>query len=305
MEPNLSVKIAGIEMKNPIMPASGTFGYGEEISEYINISELGAAVTKGITLRPRKGNPVPRTVETDAGMINRIGLQNPGVDAVIQEKISFLRQFKIPIIVNICGGTLKEYVKMAKRLNGVEGVSAIEVNISCPNTQEGGIAFGQDPRIASGVISEVKAVADSDLAIIAKLTPNVTNIVAIAKAVKEGGADAISLINTVRARAKVRSKNKSVWIEGGLSGPAIKPIALKLVHEVAQANLGLPIIGIGGISTVIDVVDFLESGADAIQIGTASFIDPATMIYLINGLKKYMKDNNYENIEELKKGETE
>ena len=242
MEPNLSVKIDGIEMKNPIMPASGTFGYGEEMSRFIDLSKLGAVVTKGITFKPRKGNPPPRTVETDAGMINFIGLQNPGVDAVIQEKIPFLKQFKVPIIVNICGGTIKEYVRLTERLNGVGGVSAIEVNISCPNTQEGGIAFGQDPCIASKVIAEVKEVANKNLAIIAKLTPNVTDIVAIAKAVKSGGADVISLINTVRARAKVRSKSSFVWLNGGLSGPAIKPISLKLVYEVAQAKLGLPII---------------------------------------------------------------
>lgn len=300
MEPNLSVKIGRIEMKNPIMPASGTFGYGEQISDFIDLSLLGAAVTKGITLKPRKGNPQPRIVETDAGMINSIGLQNPGVDEVMERKIPFLKKFNIPIIVNICGGTIKEYVKITQRLKGVEG---IEVNISCPNTKSGGIAFGQNPDVAYNVIKAVKEVACPEIVIIAKLTPNVTNIVTIVKAVVSAGADVLSLINTVRARAKVRDKRGDKWLEGGLSGPAIRPIALKLVHEVSRANLGVPIIGIGGITTVRDVVDFLESGADAVQIGTANFINPCVMIDLINGLRKYMTEKNYIDIEALKKGE--
>ena len=302
MEPDLSVQIAKIKMKNPIMPASGTFGYGEEISNFIDLSELGAAVTKGITFEPRKGNPPPRIVETDAGMINSIGLQNPGVEEVIKEKIPFLKGFGIPIIINICGATLEEYVRLTERLNKVEGIAGVEVNISCPNTQKGGIAFGQDPNIAYETIFRIKKVADPKITIVAKLTPNVTNIVNIARAVKIAGADAISLINTVRARAKVRGKDET-WLNGGLSGLAIKPIALKLVHEVAQANLGIPIIGIGGIRNVTDVLDFLECGADAVQVGTANFIDPKTMIKLISGLREYMKKKNYSNINELKKGE--
>lgn len=303
IEPDLSVDLAGIRMKNPIMPASGTFGYGEEASQFMDISKLGAVVMKTTTLKPRKGNPVPRICETAAGMINSIGLQNPGIDVVIREKIPFLLEFETPIITSIGGATMEEYVQLTEKLNGVEGVSGIEVNISCPNTEKGGIAFGQDPNIAYEVITKVRKAADCKVTIIAKLTPNVANIVNIARAVKIAGADAISLINTVRARGKVRGKDKT-WLNGGLSGPAIKPIALKLVHEVAQANLGIPIIGIGGIRNLTDVLDFLECGADAVQIGTATFIEPDTMIKVINELREYMKKKNYSNIFELKKGET-
>lgn len=302
MEPDLSVEIVGIKMKNPIMPASGTFGYGEEMADIIDISELGAVVMKTTTLKPRQGNPTPRVCETDAGIINSIGLQNPGVDVVIQEKIPFLLKFRVPIIASIGGATINEYVWLTEKINRAEGVKGLEVNISCPNTEEGGIAFGQDPEIASEVIAKVKEVASSGLTIIAKLTPNVTDIVTIAKAVVLAGADAISLINTVRARAKVRGKDET-WLNGGLSGPAIKPIALKLVHEVAQAKLGVPIIGIGGIRNVTDVLDFLECGATAVAIGTANFINPNVMMDVINELKKYMNEKNYSNIEELRKGE--
>lgn len=285
------------------MPASGTAAYGEEISDFIDVSKLGAFVMKTTTLKPRQGNPTPRMCETDAGIINFIGLQNPGIDVVIREKIPFLLKFEVPIIVSIGGATIKEYVWLTEKINNkAELVNGIEVNISCPNTEEGGIAFGQDPEIASDVIAKVKRAASLDTVVIAKLTPNVTNIVTIARAVVLAGADAIALINTVRARAKVRGKDETSWLNGGLSGSAIKPIALKLVHEVAQAKLGVPIIGIGGISTVTDVLDFLECGADAVQIGTANFINPNVMMEVINGLKKYMEEKNYSNIEQLKKG---
>lgn len=305
MKPDLSVRIGNIRMKNPIMPASGTSGYGEEISNFIDISKLGAFVTKTTTLRPREGNPTPRICETDAGMINSIGLQNPGIEAVIREKIPFLLKFEAPIIVSIGGETIAEYEQIAQKLTQQASglINGIEVNISCPNTKIGGIAFGQDPEIASEVIAKVKRAVSLDMTVIAKLTPNVTNIVTIAKAVVLAGADAISLINTVKARAKVRGKDET-WLNGGLSGPAIKPIALKLVHEVAQANLGVSIIGIGGIRNVTDVLDFFECGADAVQIGTANFINPEVMIDVIKGLKKRMKEKNYSSIKELKKGET-
>jgi dihydroorotate dehydrogenase (NAD+) catalytic subunit len=300
MEPDLSVQLSGIRMKNPIMPASGTFGYGEEASRFMDISKLGAVVLKTTTLKPRQGNPNPRICETDAGMINSIGLQNPGIEAVIRDKIPLLLNLKAPIIASIGGATIKEYVRLAEKLNRAEGVSGIEVNISCPNTQRGGIAFGQDPDIAYEVITKVKEVANSDITVIAKLTPNVTNIVTIAKAVESAGVDVISLINTVRARAKVRGKDET-WLNGGLSGPTIKPIALKLVHEVAQANLGIPIIGIGGIRNLTDVLDFFECGADAVQIGTATFVEPDTMTNIINGLRKHMVKENINSIAELKK----
>ena len=302
MEPDLSVRIGDIRMKNPIMPASGTFSYGEEMADIIDLSKLGAVIMKTTTLKPRQGNPYPRICETDAGIINSIGLQNPGIDVVIREKIPFLLKFETPIIVSIGGATIDEYVWLTEKINNkAELVNGIEVNISCPNMEGGGIGFGQDPEIASEVVAKVKKAVSPDLTIIVKLTPNVTNIVTIAKAVVSAGADAISLINTVRARGKVRGKDET-WLDGGLSGPAIKPIALKLVHEVAQAKLGVPTIGIGGISTVTDVLDFLECGADAVQIGTANFINPNVMMEVINGLKTHMKERNYSNIEELKKG---
>ena len=296
----LSVNIAGIRMKNPVMPASGTFGYGEEASQFVDISKLGAVIMKTTTLKPREGNPTPRICETYAGMINSIGLQNPGVEVVIKEKIPFLLQFEAPIIASIGGETVAEYKQLAHRFNQVSDlINGFEVNISCPNTEKGGMAFGQDPMIAGEIVVLIKEV--TDLPLIIKLTPNVTNIVEVARQVVRCGADALSLINTVKARAKVRGKDET-WLNGGLSGPAIKPIALRLVYELAEANLGVPIIGIGGIRNVTDVLDFLECGADAVQIGTANFINPNVMTEVIDGLKKYMVKKNYRNIEQLKKG---
>ena len=297
MEPDLSVKICNLQMQNPIMPASGTFGYGKEMDEFIDLSQLGAVVMKTTTLEPRQGNSQPRIGEVDAGMINSIGLQNPGVEELINEKIPFLRQFNVPIIASIGGRTVSDYVGMARKVS--HWVDGLEANISCPNTEQGGIAFGQDPEIAYQVILKVKKESNPDTIIIAKLTPNITDIVVIAKAVVEAGADAISLINTVKARVRIRGK-KECWLTGGLSGPAIKPIALNMVYQVAQANLGIPIIGIGGIRTVTDVIDFLECGADAVQIGTANFVNPGIMTEVIDGLKKYMVKKNYSNITELK-----
>lgn len=300
MRPDLSVEIAGIRMKNPIMPASGTFGYGEEASQFLDISKLGAVIMKTTTLKPRKGNPTPRICETDAGMVNSIGLQNPGVDVVIEEKIPFLLKFETPIIASIGGATVAEYKQLAFKFNRVSHlISGLEVNISCPNTEHGGIAFGQDPMIAGETVVLIKEV--TNLPLIIKLTPNVTNIVEVARQVVKCGADALSLINTVIARVKVRGKDE-IWLNGGLSGPAVKPIALRLVYELTKANLGVPIIGIGGIGSVTDVLDFLECGADAVQIGTANFINPNVMMEVIDGLKKHMKKENYQNIEKLKKG---
>lgn len=301
MEPDISVEVAGIRMKNPVMPASGTFGYGEEYSQLVDISKLGAVVTKGTTLKPREGNPPPRICETDAGMINFIGLQNPGADTVIREKIPFLRQFGVPIIVNIAGATVREYEQLAEKFNQVKDfIAGLEVNISCPNTERGGMAFGQDPEITFEVVKRVKRKTSDSLAVIAKLTPNITDIVPIAKSAVEAGADAISLINTLKARAKIKTgPGAGKWIEGGLSGPAIKPVALRMVSQLAKANLGVPIIGIGGIRNAEDALDFLESGARAIQIGTANFINPNVMMEVIDGLREYMKEKNLKNITEL------
>lgn len=308
MEPDLSVRIHNIRMRNPIMPASGTFGYGKEMANVIDISKLGAVIMKTTTLKPQEGNPTPRICETAAGIINSIGLQNLGIDTVIKAKIPFLRQFDVPIIASIAGKTIKEYERLAEKLNRAsEYIAGLEVNISCPNTEKGGMAFGQDAEITRELIGRVKRAASSDTTVIAKLTPNITSIVSIAKAAVLGGADALSLINTVKARAKFRRKkglDAGKWIQGGLSGSAIKPIALSMVYEVAQADLGVPIIGIGGIRTVNDVLDFLEAGADAVQIGTANFINFEVMVEVIDGLRKYMKEKKYINITELKKGET-
>lgn len=299
MEPDLSVEIAGINMKNPIMPASGTFGYGKEMSEFFDISELGAMVTKGTTLLPRQGNDLPRICETRAGMINFIGLQNPGAKVVIEEKIPFLRKFGVPIIVNIAGNTPEEYEQLAQMFDKVEGVAGLEVNISCPNTKAGGIAFGQDPKVAFELILGVRTV--TSLPLIAKLSPNVTDIILIAESVVNAGARALSLINTLRARARIRSgPQQGKWIEGGLSGPAIMPLALRMVSDLAKAKLGVPIIGIGGISSFEDALDFLESGADAVEVGTANFLNPNTMLEIIKGLKGYLTEKGFSSLKEWK-----
>lgn len=284
----LSVNIAGIKLKNPVMPASGCFGYGEEMAQFIDLSKLGAVVTKGTTLQPRQGNEQPRICETRAGMINFIGLQNPGAEAVIRDKIPFLQQFGVPIIVNISGSTIEEYEELAKMFNEVLGVAALEINISCPNVKAGGIAFGQDPILAGEVVSVVRAV--TKLLLIVKLTPNVTSVISIAQSVIKAGANALSLINTFKARARIRNDpNKGKWIEGGLSGPCIMPIALRMVSDLYKAKLGVPIIGIGGISCFEDALDFFESGADAIQVGTANFIYPDTMLKIIEGLRERLQ----------------
>jgi len=294
---DLSVNIAGIKMKNPIMPASGTFGYGEEFSDLIDISQLGAVVTKGTTLQSRQGNEQPRIYETRAGMINFIGLQNPGAEIVIREKIPFLRQFGVPIIVNISGVSIGEYLEVAKIFAGSLEVAGLEINISCPNIKKGGVAFGQDPILAAKVVGSIRGL--TMLPLIVKLTPNVTNIITIAKAVIKAGADAISLVNTFKARAKIRSGPKrGKWIEGGLSGPCIMPIALRMVSDLYKAKLGVPIIGIGGISFFEDALDFLESGADAIQIGTANFINPNIMIEIIGKINNYLEEKGFSSLSE-------
>lgn len=301
---DLSVDIAGIKMQNPIMPASGTFGYGEEMADIIDIRKLGAVVTKGTTLEPRQGNDQPRMCETRAGMINFIGLQNPGAEAVIRDKIPFLRQFGVPIIVNISGSTIEEYEELATMFDCVPDVAAQEVNISCPNVKQGGVAFGQDLKLAFETVYRVRK--KSILPLIVKLTPNITDIVLIARAVVEAGADAISLVNTFKARARIRSgPNKGKWIEGGLSGPCIMPVALRMVSDLAKAEISVPIIGIGGIQFLKDALDFFESGADAIQIGTANFIDPTIMIQIIEGLEKYLAKNGFASFQEyLQKSRT-
>ena len=294
MKPNLKIDIAGIKMKNPIMTASGTFGYGEEYSRFFNLNKLGAIVVKGTTLEPRLGNPQPRICETPSGMINSIGLQNVGVESLIKDKLPFLRQFDVPVIVNIAGKTQEEFRDLAKILDQVDGIAGLEVNISCPNVKEGGVLFGSSPKMAARISSKVKE--NTRLPVIVKLTPNVTDIAAIAKAVKEAGADAISLINTLRGAGFV----DGVLLQGGLSGPCIKPHALWMVNAVVQADLGIPVIGMGGIASATDALEFFKVGAAAIAIGTAFFVNPMAAIEIIDGVKEYLIKNQIKSVGALK-----
>lgn len=295
---NLSVEIAGIKMKNPIMAASGTFGYGEEYRDYIPINRLGALITKGISLKPQAGNPPPRLVETIGGMLNAIGLQNIGVNALIEEKVSRLKKFGTPVIINIFGTTLKEYEEVARRLEGIRGIAGLEVNISCPNLKRGGISFGTDPREVFKVVSKVRK--SSSRPILVKLSPNVTDITVIARSAEEAGADAISLINTLTGMAvDVETRAPKLGnITGGLSGPAIKPIALRMVWEVYN-KVNIPIIGMGGIINAQDALEFIIVGASAVQIGTAHFLNPSVDLEVIAGLEKYLKDHCISSIRNL------
>lgn len=295
---NLSVEIAGIKMRNPIMAASGTFGYGEEYRDYIPINRLGALITKGISLKPQAGNPPPRLVETIGGMLNAIGLQNIGVNALLEEKVSRLKKFGTPIIINIFGTTLKEYEEVARRLEGIRGIAGLEVNISCPNLKSGGISFGTDPREVFKVVSKVRK--SSSRPILVKLSPNVTDITVIARSAEEAGADAISLINTLTGMAvDVETRAPKLGnITGGLSGPAIKPIALRMVWEVYN-KVNIPIIGMGGIINAQDALEFIIVGASAVQIGTAHFLNPSVDLEVIAGLEKYLKDHCISSIRNL------
>lgn len=284
---NLAIEIAGIKMKNPVMVASGTFGFGREYSEYIDLNKLGAIVTKSITLKPREGNPPPRIVETPAGMLNSIGLQNEGIEYFLKEYLPFLSKFVTPTIVNIAGETVEEYAELAKILSKETKVKGIEVNISCPNVKQGGMAFGVDPKLTAEVISAVRQ--STNQPIIAKLTPNVTDITVIAKAAVRAGADALSLINTIVGMSIdiETGKSRLGTLTGGLSGPAIKPIAVRMVYEVAHAT-SVPVIGIGGIMSGNDAIEFFLAGAKAIQIGTASFVDTEAPVRIIKEIEDYV-----------------
>lgn len=295
--PDLKVTIGGWTVKNPIMTASGTFGYGEEFSPYVNLEALGAIVVKGISLKPRPGNPPPRIVETPCGMLNAIGLENVGVDKFISEKIPLFSKYKTDFIVNILGDSLDDYSALAERLDD-SPVAAIEVNISCPNVKKGGVAFGVDPKMAHEVTKAVKAKTTKP--VIIKLSPNVTDISIMAKAAEEGGADAVSLINTLLGMAinHATRKPRLANIVGGLSGPAIKPIALRMVWQAASA-VNIPVIGIGGIRTAEDVVEFLLAGATAVEIGTANLIDPGVSGQIVESLKDYLKHNNIMTVTDL------
>ncbi len=296
--PDLSVNIAGIEMKNPVMTASGTFGYGEEYAAYVDLNRLGAVVTKGLSARPRKGNPPPRIYETPSGMLNAIGLENVGAEAFIKGKLPFLRKYDTKIILNIFGNTIEEYAEVTEIFSNVEGVSGFEVNISCPNVKEGGINFGTDPKLTSEVLTAVRNA--TSLPIIAKLSPNVTDITTFAKIAENSGCDAVSLINTLIGMAVDIKNRRPVLanITGGLSGPAIKPVALRMVWQVAMA-VKIPVIGIGGIMTAVDAIEFLLAGAKAIQIGTANFVNPSTTIDIIEGIEDYLNKNNISDINQI------
>ncbi|MBI5846111.1 MAG: dihydroorotate dehydrogenase [Deltaproteobacteria bacterium] len=283
---DLSVKIAGLDLKNPVLTASGTFGYGLEFSPLFDLNLLGGIVTKGLSLNPSAGNPPPRIVETPCGMLNAIGLENVGLDAFLAEKLPRLKDFDTVVIANIYGKTLEDYVELARRLNDAEKVEGIEVNISCPNVKAGGVAFGVDPIAAAQVIGAVRRV--STKTIIAKLSPNVTSIAVIARAVEDAGADAVSLINTLTGIAVNIDTRRPVLanVTGGLSGPAIKPVGLRMVWEAARA-IKIPVIGIGGIVTAKDALEYLLVGASAVQVGTANFVDPLASVKIVEGIEKF------------------
>jgi len=300
-KPNLEVEIAGIKLKNPVMTASGTFGYGEEFSPFIDLDKLGAMVLKGITLKLKMGNPPPRIIETPSGMLNSIGLQNVGVEMLIKEKLPYLKKFNTPVIINISGDTIEEYLELARRLGEVSeemGIAGLEVNISCPNVKKGGMVWGTDAKATYRIISNIRKA--TSLPLIVKLTPNVTDIKTIAQAAEEAGADALSLINTLVGMAvDIDSrKPKLANVSGGLSGPAVKPVALWLVWQVFQ-TVNIPVIGIGGIIKVEDALEFIITGARAIEIGTANFVNPRVTIEIIEGIEKYLIENNIKDINEL------
>jgi dihydroorotate dehydrogenase (NAD+) catalytic subunit len=299
----LSVQMApknkkGLTLANPVMTASGTFGWGTEYEHLFDIQKLGAIVSKGTTLKPREGNPQPRLAETPCGVLNAIGLQNIGVEAVIKEKAPIWAGWRVPVIVNIVGETVEEYAALAQRLDGVSGISGIEVNIGCPNIEAGGAEFGANPKSAAKVTAAVKKA--TSLPVLVKLTPNTGDIVGVAQAVAEAGADAVSLINTLKGIAIDISKRRPLLgnISGGLSGPAIKPVALFMVYEVAGA-VSVPVVGIGGIATASDALEFIMAGASAVQVGTANFTNPKAPLEVLEGIEAFMAKEGVKDIAEL------
>lgn len=294
---NTSINIAGVEFKNPVMVASGTFGSGAEYSEFVNLNNLGAVVTKGVANIPWPGNPTPRIAETYGGMINAVGLQNPGIDLFVERDIPFLKQYDTRIIVNVCGKSKEDYCEVVERLSS-EPVDMLEINISCPNVKEGGIAFGQNPKAAQEITEAVKKYAKQPICM--KLSPNVTDITEMARAVEAGGADAVSLINTITGM-KIDIHRQSFAVAnktGGLSGPAIKPVAVRMVYQVANA-ISLPIIGMGGIMNADDAIEFILAGATGISIGTANFANPMITEEVASGIKQYMIRHDVHDINNL------
>jgi dihydroorotate dehydrogenase (NAD+) catalytic subunit len=295
---NLTVDIGGLKLRNPVMTASGTFGYGEEYAPYLDLNQLGAIVVKGLSLEPRMGNPPPRIMETPCGMLNAVGLQNVGVRAFIRDKLPFLRQFDTPVIANIYAESVDEFPVLAGILSEAQGVHALEVNISCPNVKKGGIAFGTDPDMAAEVTRRVKDA--TDLPVIVKLTPNVTDIAIIAQSVEAAGANAVSLINTITGMSVDVDKRMPHLknITGGLSGPAIKPVALRMVWQ-AVSRISIPVIGLGGIMTTEDALEYLIVGARAVQVGTANFVNPQVIPEIVEGIVKYLEKHGMACIDEL------
>lgn len=294
---NMAVNIAGVEWKNPVTTASGTFGSGEEFSEFVDLNRLGAVTTKGVANVPWPGNPTPRVAEVYGGMMNAIGLQNPGIDLFCKRDIPFLRKYDTKIIVNVCGKSEQDYCEVVERL-GDEDVDMLEINISCPNVKEGGIAFGQNPKAAESITKAVKKYAKQP--VIMKLSPNVTDITEMARAVEAGGADVVSLINTL-AGMKIDINRKTFAIAnktGGMSGPAVHPIAVRMVYQVAQA-VKLPIIGMGGIASAEDAIEMILAGASAVSVGTANFHNPAVTMEIVDGIEKYMQAQGFDSVADM------
>ena len=293
----LDVNLPGLNLKNPIMPASGCFGFGREYSQFFDLSRLGAIMIKATTVEPRFGNPTPRVAETSAGMLNAIGLQNPGLKKVFSEELPWLDQFDVPIIANIAGSTEEDYVAVAAEISKAPNVHALELNISCPNVKTGGITFGTIPEVAKALTKKVKEV--SEVPVYVKLSPNVTDIVEMAKAVEDGGADGLTMINTlVGMRIDLKTARPVIANKtGGLSGPAIKPVAIRMIHEVSQ-KVNIPIIGMGGIQSAEDVIEYFYAGASAVAVGTANFVDPFVCPTIIEELPELLKQLGYDHISE-------
>ena len=294
----LNTKIGSLELKNPVMTASGTFGYGTEYADFMDISHLGAIIVKGTTLNPRQGNPYPRMAETPSGMLNAVGLQNKGVDYFVDHIYPEVRKINTNIIVNVSGSCIDDYVQTASIINTLDDIPAIELNISCPNVKQGGMAFGVKPESAAQVVAAVRKAYDKTL--IVKLSPNVTDITEIARAVEGAGADSVSLINTMLGMAIDAEKRKPILstITGGMSGPAVKPVALRMVWQTAKA-VKIPVIGLGGICSATDAVEFLLAGASAVQIGTANFIDPSISEKVVDGIADYLERHNFNSVQEI------
>ncbi|MDD6129059.1 MAG: dihydroorotate dehydrogenase [Prevotellaceae bacterium] len=295
---DLSVKIGNLRLKNPVMTASGTFGYGLEYADFVNLADLGGIIVKGTTLNPREGNPYPRMAETAQGMLNCVGLQNKGVDYFCTHIYPLIKDVDTAMIVNVSGNSPEDYAACAARINELPGIPAIELNISCPNVKQGGMAFGTSPEGAASVVRAVRAAYDKTL--IVKLSPNVTSITDIALAVQDAGADAVSLINTLMGMAIDAERRKLVLSigTGGLSGPAVKPVALRMVYQVARA-VHIPVIGLGGISSATDAVEFLLAGASAVQIGTANFIDPSVSVKVVRGIDDYLVRHGFASVQDI------